>query len=286
MNNARVFRHGLVADTERVRIPEGDTKSVPPQPRPQPEPKPSPQPEAPSTAEPPSDEGAAAKLAPEPELLPEAEAAAPEFEPLDPRSSFTVIKADPVFYPPPSATSAPTKEELAVIFEKELAELKQAAAQEAAEAAYFDALKQKKSELRDSVASVQRTLDELISAQEAFLADYLDELKFMAIDIAEKMILEKISEDDMILQKLVIQSVRNIKNASWINVALSEQLVRLVDVIKNELESADYRGSTSVSTVTGNPGTLRIATEDGTLVGSIGVQAENLRKTFREADKI
>lgn len=277
MNDARVYRHGLVSNTERVRIPEGGSKFVP----------------APSELRPEDawpveaslDESLTAWSASEPALSPEAgppEAGQPEpeFELLNPRMAFSVIKAETA-YPPLSEPKQLTKDELAVIYAKELAELKQAAA----ENAYFDALKQKKSELRDCVSSVQRTLDELITAQEAFMADYINELKLMAVDIAEKMILEKISDDDLLLQKLVVQSVRNVKNAEWINVELSEQLVRLVDAIKGELDSPEYKGRTSFTPVSGRADTFRVVTEDGTLVGSVGAQAENLRRAFREADK-
>ena len=180
-----------------------------------------------------------------------------------------------------NADNALDKEALAVIYKKELEELTQAAV----ESAYFDALNKKKCELKESIASVQKILDELARRHEEFIEQYTNELKYMSVDIAEKMLLEKIDVDDTVLKKLVLQNVKNVKNAAWINVELSERLVGLVDSVKKELESSDYKGRISVFAVAEKEDTCRITTEEGTIVSTIGVQADNLRKAFREADR-
>ena len=173
------------------------------------------------------------------------------------------------------------KEALSEIYRKELEELYQSEA----ERAYFDALTKKKNELRDCISDVQKILDELIQRHEEFIEQYTNELKYMSIDIAEKMLLEKISIDDAVLHKLVLQNLSNVKNAEWISVELSERLVGLVDSVKRELEKPEYKGRVSVLAVTDKEDTCRITTEDGTVVSTISVQADNLRKAFREAEK-
>ena len=179
------------------------------------------------------------------------------------------------------AVSVLNKEALAVIYKKELEEITQAAV----ESAYFDALNKKKCELKESVSSVQKMLDELARRHEEFIEQYANELKYMSIDIAEKMLLEKIGVDDTVLKKLVLQNVKNVKNAAWINVELSERLVGLVDSVKKELESSDYKGRISVFAVAEKEDICRVTTDEGTIVSTIGVQADNLRKAFREADR-
>ena len=178
----------------------------------------------------------------------------------------------------------PDKETLSVIFKKEIEEISRAAAEAAAQAAYFDALNKKKSELRECVANVQLLLDELLAKHEEFIEQYTNELKYMAVDIAEKMILEKISADDTILQKLVLQNIKAVKNADWIGVELSERLVGLVGLVKKEIETPDYKGRVSVVPVAGRDDICRIITDDGALVSSISVQADNLRRAFAEAE--
>jgi len=173
------------------------------------------------------------------------------------------------------------KDTLAVIYKKEL----EALTQSAVEHAYFDALNKKKNELKDCISSAQRILDELIQKHEEYMAQYTNELKYMAIEIAEKMILEKISIDDAILKKLVLKNIKSVKNAEWINCELSERLVGLVDLINKELEMPEYKGKTSVVADADADDTCRITTGAGTIISTITVQADNLRKAFTEADK-
>lgn len=179
---------------------------------------------------------------------------------------------------------APDKETLCLLYKKELEAISKEAAQAAAQSAYFDALNKKKCELRDCISDVKTLLNELTHKHEEFIEHYTNELKYMAVDIAEKMILEKISADDTVLKKLVIQNVKAVNNAEWIGVELSERLVGLVDYVKKELEMPEYR-RTSVFTVTAKDDICRITTDGGTIDSTISVQANNLRKAFNEADE-
>lgn len=174
----------------------------------------------------------------------------------------------------------PTGEELRQIYENELKEL----CKNTAEQAYYDALNRKKAELRECVDSVKNLMDQMAQAQQEFIRQYSEELKFMAVDIAEKIILQKISEDDAFLQPLVLQSIGSLKNAQWLNVEISERLVGLVDFIRGELDKPEYSGKATVFPVAGTDGLCRVTTEDGTIVSSIEVQAQNLRDAFRDAE--
>ena len=164
------------------------------------------------------------------------------------------------------------------------AELRQLAA-EVAQQAYYDALNKKKAELRECVANVQQAMDELVRAQQKFMADYTDELKYMAVDIAEKMIFEKIQEDDLILERLVMQTVSAVKNADWVDVEVSERLVGLIDQINKELEKPEFEGKAHVFPIAGTDGVCRVVTNEGAVVSSIEAQAENLRRAFKELDQ-
>lgn len=175
----------------------------------------------------------------------------------------------------------PSTQTLSETYKRELEELSASVA----ENAYYDALTKKKGELRDCISSVQNMMDELTSKHNEFIEQYTYELKYMAVDIAEKMMFEKISEDDAILHRLVLQSVNSVKNAEWLRVELSERLVGLVDFMKKELEKPEYKGRAHVFPVAGTDDICRVTTDEGTIVSTIGVQANNLRKAFMEADR-
>jgi flagellar assembly protein FliH len=174
-----------------------------------------------------------------------------------------------------------SRDELYELYEQNLKELANSVAQQA----YYDALNKKKAELKDCISEVQNLMDELVMAHRQFIDEYTNELKYMAVDIAEKMILEKIGEDDTILQRLVLQTVNSVKNAEWLNVEVSERLVGLVDQIKKELEKPEYNGRAFVFPVAGSDSVCRVTTNEGTIVSTIEVQAENLRKAFREFEQ-
>ena len=176
---------------------------------------------------------------------------------------------------------AVTKETIGEFYAGELREL----AAEVAQQAYYDALNKKKAELRDCIAGVQSLMDELVRAQQQFIEDYTRELKYMATDIAEKMIFEHIAEDDLTLERLVMQTVSSVKNADWLNVEISERLVTLVDKINAELGKPEYNGRARVFPVAGTDGVCRVVTNEGTVVSSIEVQADNLRRAFRQLDQ-
>lgn len=184
--------------------------------------------------------------------------------------------------PAPAYTPAVmSREELTVYYQKELDEIRC----EAEQRAYTDALRQKRSELNQAIERVDAQLAAMQEMQTQYMKQYAKELKFLAVDIAEKMIAEKIAEDDMALSKLVMQMVTSVKNASWINVEVSEQLVSLVEAIRKELEKPEYHGRAYVTPTASARDTCRVTTEDGTVVATISAQAQNLRNAFHAMEQ-
>lgn len=162
----------------------------------------------------------------------------------------------------------------------------QQATQEGFESGYQEGLRQKRGELKESIAEVERQLDAMQGQQKAFLTQFAQELKFMAIDVAEKIIFQKIEEDDLILTNLVTQAITSVKNTKWLTVELSERLIGLVEYMRSEVNKPDYHGRVEIDAVACPDDTCRVNSDEGTLVASVSVQAENLRALFRgmEAD--
>ncbi len=275
MNSAHVYkRHNFVSKDESVRIPEGDVKH-----------------DAINLMVEPNEEDISSvsfsavsdtiAINPDPAGISENDSAGSDDFEHQPETKKQRKKVSHAI----GDEQAADKETLSLIYKNELEALSKAAAEAAAQSAYFDALNKKKCELKECISDVQKLLNELTQKHEEFIEQYTNELKYMAVDIAEKMILEKISADDTILEKLVLQSVKTVKSAEWISIELSERLVGLVDYVKKELEMPEYKGRTSVYTVTGKADTCRVTTDEGTIVSTISVQADNLRKAFNEADK-
>ena len=173
-----------------------------------------------------------------------------------------------------------TKEEVAEFYQAEIQQI----CKEAEERAYLDAITQKKIELRECIVQVNECLAAMQQSQEEYMLQYVGELKYMAVEIAEKMILTKLEEDDMVLQKLIMQMVSSMKSSSWLRVEISERLVNLVDFLKSELEKPEYHGRASVFPSPCMDDTCRVSTDEGTTVATISVQADTLRQAFSDAE--
>lgn len=174
----------------------------------------------------------------------------------------------------------PTREELAEFYRDEL----NAIALEVEIKAYSDALQSKKAELQQSIDSISQKINEMEELQKAYLDDYEKKLKFFAIDIAEKLVCRKISEDDLFLQELVTKTVSECKGTNWLTLEVSDALAGLVEAAKVELSKPEYRGVAEVKPVACADDTCVVSTETGAVVATISVQADNLRLAFREAE--
>ncbi|MDR1193700.1 MAG: hypothetical protein LBK98_05985 [Peptococcaceae bacterium] len=146
------------------------------------------------------------------------------------------------------------------------------------------ALLERREEIRRSLVETERGLTALRESRDEFIAHFAKELKYMAIEIAERLLLREISEDNSALGELMLQTLSEIKNAQWIKVEVSEQVMGLADQLREELAGAEQGVMASVTTKAAPPDTLRIVTEDGAVDASITAQIQQLREAFQRAE--
>lgn len=181
---------------------------------------------------------------------------------------------------PPEPPKPPTREELRAMFADEIEVVRH----EAAERAYADAVHQKRGELREALDRMDALLIELQEQQDQYMEQYAKELKYLAIDIAEKVMLQKLSENDMALAPLVQKTVSSVKHSRWLTVDVSERLVGLVNYFNEELKKPEYRGTAEVVPTASPDDTCRVNTDEGTLVATLSVQTKHLREAFADED--
>ena len=186
----------------------------------------------------------------------------------------TIVKEVGRKAPPPS------REELRRIFKEEIDEI----CKEAGRQARYEALTQERERIDACLEEIEQELSDMRALQEQFFARYAQELKYFAIEVAEKMILEKIREDDKILQKMVMQLISREQETNWLRIELSDRLSGLIEQMKSELAKSE-QFKVSIVPVAAPEDTCRAVTELGTTVATISVQADTLRKEFLEADK-
>ena len=194
--------------------------------------------------------------------------------------------------PPPKPEVVPVAEpprmsraQLADYYRAELNDIREEAAQQARKDAYAAALAECRQRLADSLSQVDLVLGQMESLQWQFMEEYARELKYLALEIAEKLIQTKLPEDDRLLANLVLQSVNQVKKAEWLKVEVSDQLAGLVDYLKTEFAKAEYQGKVEVVAAPWPEDTCQVISEDGAIVATVSVQAENLRQTFLQSEQ-
>lgn len=202
--------------------------------------------------------------------------------------------------PPPREL---TPDEIEEIYHDELAQLREKTMKDAIESAqaqiekekarvcvqaraeaYDAAISSKAHELEEAIDDVDEKLNELQTQHVQYIEQFTESLKYMAIAIAEKIMMLKIDEDDAVLEKLVLQTLAAIKHAEWISVDISDRLVGLAEFMQEELQKPKYEDKAELKISSSPKDTCRISTETGTIDASIHTQIENLKEAFENAE--
>lgn len=175
-------------------------------------------------------------------------------------------------------SDAPAQERIPVPSPEELrrAEAKRKADLEKAKAdAYRDALEEKRAQISGCIDKVSQTMEDFQRAHDAFFAEYAGRLTELATEIAEKIMLIKIEQDDENLKPLVTQTISGIKNAEWFSVELSDRLTNLITSLQEELKRSGSRGEVTAGDFPLD--TCRIETPEGLVDASVREQIRNLK---------
>ena len=93
-----------------------------------------------------------------------------------------------------------------------------------------------KSELIENLSQyLSQSIEQLKRDEYEYFEEYAVQLKYIAVEIAEKIIYQKISDDDMTMYKLVKNAVRSVRDVPWVKAEVSEQLSGYADSLEKEL---------------------------------------------------
>ncbi len=158
--------------------------------------------------------------------------------------------------------------------------------QEVAELAYTDARSSKQKQLEQCMDEVNQNTAALQAMYADLVAQYTESLKYMAIEIAQKIMLQKIEEDDTALVGLINQTITAVKQAEGITVEISDRLYGLVEYMQQELTQPEYAGRVELKAGPYTADTIRVSTESGAIDASIRTQIHNLRQAFETAGSL
>lgn len=140
--------------------------------------------------------------------------------------------------------------------------------------------------MRDQCAAVGRLIESLEEAvsriegeQAGFMAEHEANLRWLAHEIASRVLAKRIGEDDAELASLVKAAVGSVKNADWVSVELSDKASTLIEQLSQELRKTEG-DRVEIRGVPAPSGTCRIETAEELIDASVYTQLSNLKEYF------
>ncbi|WMJ82923.1 hypothetical protein ACS3UN_01205 [Oscillospiraceae bacterium LTW-04] len=142
------------------------------------------------------------------------------------------------------------------------------------------ALEQTTKDITNCIRNIEQTLAHLESAQAGFITGYEQDLKWMALEIAQKILMDKITADDTQLVPLVMNAVNSVSNSPWMSVEISEHMTGLLTQLQQKLQDNPVGSKVNIRLIDAPPDTCIVETPDKFFDASIRQQIENLKGYF------
>jgi len=154
---------------------------------------------------------------------------------------------------------------------------------EAKQRGYDEGVSAKKSEIDETLQIMQTSLRDMKRDQEDFFDESAEQLKFLAIEIAEKIMAQKLEIDPELIIPLVKSAVKSLRDVSWIKVEISDKLNQASGLLERSLNELKPDTSIEVESRRNSPaGTCVVHTAEGVTVASVLTQIDNITKYFSE----
>lgn len=148
------------------------------------------------------------------------------------------------------------------------------------------AVEEKSSAVDAVLSEFKNILEDMKSSQLDYFNRYAKELKYLALDIVSKVSMNKISEDDTFLQKLIVQNVKSIRDAQWITIEISEKLPELAKKIEDEMNVCGMSKKTETQLSDElDEGSCILKATDRIVDISLSTQLDNIRAYFEKCDE-
>ncbi len=142
-----------------------------------------------------------------------------------------------------------------------------------------DAAKACRDEINGCVAKIEDLICRLESDHAAFITGYENDLKWLAIEIAQQILCDTIESDNQKLCSLVLGAVKSVKNARWLKVELSDQMAGVLSTIQQAVES-EIPGKAEFKLVSAPTDHCVVETPEKVFDVSLSQQIENLKIYF------
>lgn len=153
---------------------------------------------------------------------------------------------------------------------------------ESRERGYAEGADAKKDEIFERISEIEGNIKSLYDAQEEYFDEYANELKLLAIEVAEKVIAQKLSDDPKTIIPLVKSAVKSIRDVSWIKVEISDKMKSNAQELERMLVDLKPNQNVEIELRRGaDEGTCVVHTAEGVTVASVATQLENITEYFK-----
>lgn len=153
---------------------------------------------------------------------------------------------------------------------------------ESRERGYAEGADAKKDEIFERIVAIDENIKSLYDAQEEYFDEYASELKLLAIEVAEKVIAQKLSDDPKTIIPLVKSAVKSIRDVSWIKVEISDKMKANAQELERMLVDLKPNQNVEIELRRGaDEGTCVVHTAEGVTVASVATQLENITEYFK-----
>lgn len=147
---------------------------------------------------------------------------------------------------------------------------------------YNEGAAAKKEEIDQRLTDIGNVISEMKSDHEKFLDKYIDELRMLSLEIAEKLVCQKLEDDAKAIFPLIKSAIKPLCDVSWIKIELSDKLKETAAEIEEELSVSKSSQNIEVELRRDAPiGTCVVHTSEGVVVASVLTQIENIREYFK-----
>lgn len=154
---------------------------------------------------------------------------------------------------------------------------------EARKKGYNEGILEKIKEIEECIGQIDSLFKEIKSEQDSYFDECADELKFLSLEIAEKLISQKLEEDSMLILPMVKSAVKSLRDVNWIKVEVSDRLKNITSELEKALKEVKPAATIEVESRRSAPiGTCVVHTAEGVVVASVLTQIENIHKYFSE----
>jgi flagellar assembly protein FliH len=151
---------------------------------------------------------------------------------------------------------------------------------EAREQGRLQGCREKSDEISDCILKLNDFMIELKKAQNKQFDEFLPKLKYLAIEIAQKITFKKISENDSFLYELVVQSLKEFKEPEWITVEISEQMSGLISFLNQQQSAGIMQHDVDFVPSDSENGSIILESDSEMLDVSVINQLKNIKTYF------